>query len=356
MSQDDTVVHSDRSGTNGFWWLAAAGVGFAAYAAVKAARQKYNFAGRTVLITGGARGLGLVIARMLADRGARIAICSRTADELDRAERELEQIGADVFAQVCDIRDKAAVEEFTKSVIDRFGRLDVVINNAGVIQVGPLEAQAESDFDEAMKTHFWGAYYVIQAAIPHMRRRGEGRIVNIASIGGKIAVPHLAPYCASKFALAGLSSAMHSELARENISVTTVFPGLMRTGSHVNALFKGQNEKEYALFSIMDALPISSVSAESAARQIIDAAAAGQAELIVSPQAKLAAKLNSLFPNVAASLLAATARILPGNGGVGRENVRGLDSTSSASPSILTALADAASYRNNELAPTETIN
>jgi short-subunit dehydrogenase len=182
-----------------------------------------------------------------------------------------------------------------------------------------------------------------------MRERGEGRIVNISSIGGKIAVPHLAPYCASKFALAGLSSAMHSELAKDGIHVTTVYPGLMRTGSHINALFKGQHRKEFALFSLANGLPVTSVSAENAARQIVAATARGDAELVISPQAKAAVKINALLPNFTSLMLAATNRLLPENGGIGRGYATGLQSQSAISPSILTALVDAASERNNEL-------
>src|SRR5690606_35973931 len=139
------------------------------------------------------------------------------------------------------------------------------------IQVGPLEVQTQEDFEDAMQVHFWGPFYAMQNVIPEMRARGEGKIVNISSIGGKVAVPHLAPYCASKFALAGLSGAMNAELAKDGIDVTTVCPGLMRTGSHINAIFKGKNEQEFALFSIANALPVASVSAESAAGEIVEA-------------------------------------------------------------------------------------
>jgi short-subunit dehydrogenase len=188
-----------------------------------------------------------------------------------------------------------------------------------------------------------------------MRERAGGRVANISSIGGKIAVPHLTPYCASKFALAGLSSALHGELAKDNIFVTTVYPGLMRTGSHVNAYFKGQHKKEFALFSILNGLPLTSVSAEGAARRIVEALAKGQAELVISPQAKLAVKVNALMPNITSAILAATNQLLPGPGGVGHGHATGLESDSELSPSILTSMVDAASYRNNELKPNESI-
>jgi len=335
--------------------LTALGLG-GSLLAYRALRRKYKIRDKVVLITGGSRGLGLVLARELAGRGARVAICARDRDELQRAKEDLESRGAEVFDAVCDVREQGDVETMIADVRSRFGRIDILINNAGVIQVGPLETQTQNDFEEAMKVHFWGPYYAMRAVLPEMRQRGEGRIANISSIGGKIAVPHLAPYCASKFALAGLSNAMRSELAKDGVYVTSVFPGLMRTGSHINALFKGQNEKEFALFSVMNGLPVTSVSAESAARQIADAVEIGSAELVISPQAKVAAKLNALFPSIASEILALTNAFLPSDGGVGRGQATGLESTSALSPSILTSLVDAASGRNNELKPNESIN
>lgn len=332
-------------------WIVGAVVGvgiLGALTAWKKLERKYDFAGKVVLITGGARGLGLVLARELAAENAKIAICSRNEAELDAARRELEEMGAEVFAARCDVTDRAAAERFVGDVCARFGQVDVLINNAGVIQVGPLELQTEKDFEDAMAIHFWAPFYMMQAVLPTMKRAGAGRIVNIASIGGKVAVPHLAPYCASKFALVGLSQAMRAELVKENVFVTTVCPGLMRTGSHVNALFKGQNEKEFAWFSIGNALPVSSISAERAARQIIEATRRGEAEAIISVQAQAAATINALFPEIVADFAALVNQILPAPGGIGTDLKRGKNSRSSLSPSILTALSDAQINKNNE--------
>ena len=328
---------------------AAAGVGaLTVLAALKRSRRRFDLKNKVVLITGGSRGLGLVLAREFAAEGARLAICARDGAELAAAKEDLESRGAEVFEAICDVTDQEEINHLVADVCMRFGQIDVLVNNAGVIQVGPLETQTEKDFAEALDIHFWAPYRMIQTVLPIMRGRGAGRIVNIASIGGKIAVPHLAPYCASKFALVGLSSALHTELAKENIYVTTVCPGLMRTGSHVNAYFKGQNEKEYALFSISNALPVSSVSAETAARQIVAATTRGDAELIISPQAKIAAKMNALFPEMTADILSLVNRLLPSNGGIGTAKVRGKESESWLAPSILTALADKEIIENNE--------
>ena len=322
---------------------------------LRAPKDKFDFAGKVVFITGGSRGLGLILARKFVDKGAKVAICARDAVELSRARLDLEERGAEVFVTTCDVRNQAEVNRVVEDIRAHFGRIDVLVNNAGIIQVGPLETQTQEDFANSMAVHFWGPFFLMQAILPYMRRQGEGRIINISSIGGKIAVPHLAPYCAGKFALAGLSSAMHSELVNENIIVTTVYPGLMRTGSHINATFKGQNEKEFALFSLSNATPLSSIDAERAADQIINASFRGDSELVISIQAKLAVKLQALFPNTTSNVLAFFNRLLPEDGGIGKGYATGLESSSFISPSILTAAIDRASVKNNELKPNEQI-
>jgi NAD(P)-dependent dehydrogenase (short-subunit alcohol dehydrogenase family) len=340
-------------------WLIGGLVGVGALAALSAVtkkRRQFDFENKVVLITGGSRGLGLVLAREFAAEGARIAICARDADELAAARQDLESLGAEVFDAICDLRNQDEVNQLVEDVRTRFGQIDVLVNNAGVIQVGPLEVQTQKDFEDAMAIHFWAPFYTMKAVLPEMRERGDGRIVNIASIGGKIAVPHLAPYCASKFALVGLSSAMHMELAKENIFVTTVCPGLMRTGSHINAYFKGQNKKEFALFSLSNALPISSINAERAARQIISASRRGDAEAIITIQAQFAAKMHNLFPEFTSEILALVNQLLPGAGGIGKGCATGLESASFVSPSIITALSDSASYENNEMKAGETVS
>src|SRR5437660_3735387 len=197
---------------------------------------------------------------------------------------------------VCDDVNRDAAQRLVRDVVARNGRIDVLINNAGVIQVGPLEHMLTADFEEAMAVHFWGPLYVTLAALPFMRRQGDGRIVNISSIGGKLGVPHLVPYCASKFALTGLSDSMRGELTKDGIYVTTVCPGLMRTGSPFNAWFKGRHRDEFAWFVISDSLPIASIDASRAATQIVDACRHGDAQLIITWPARLAVIANAIAP------------------------------------------------------------
>jgi short-subunit dehydrogenase len=310
---------------------------------------EYDLKDKTVLITGGSRGLGLVMAREFAREGSRLVLCARDEQELDQARLDLEKLGAEVMVVSCDIRNTHDVNEMIATVNNRFGAVDVLVNNAGVIQVGPLEVMTHEDFELAMQAHFWGPLNTIMAVLPSMRQRKSGRIVNISSIGGKVSVPHLVPYSASKFALVGLSKGLRAELMKDGIKVTTVCPGLMRTGSPRNADFKGKHQFEYAWFSISDALPLLTVSAENAARQVVHACKRGDAELVISIPAKIAVLFDSLFPEAMSQMLALANRVLPAAGGVGTEQRKGRESTSAWSPSWLTTLNEEAALRNNEV-------
>jgi short-subunit dehydrogenase len=330
-------------------WLALGAGALTAARAIARKNRRYNFAGRIVWITGGSRGLGLVLARRLAQQGAHLVLTARDQQELDRARADLNSYSDHIITFVCDVTDRGQVEKVVDSVRQLWGKVDVLINNAGVIEVGPLETMTLDDYRESMDIHFWAALYASQAVLPDMRARGSGRIVNIASIGGAISVPHLVPYCASKHALVGLSEGMRTELMRDNIYVTTVCPGLMRTGSHIRAEFKGQHRAEQTLFSIVDALPFTSVSAEQAAAQIIEACRYGDAELVISLPALLADRVHGLFPGATADLLGWINRLLPGSDGTGKERASHAKSMTPLSPSPLTELADAAALRNNEV-------
>jgi NAD(P)-dependent dehydrogenase (short-subunit alcohol dehydrogenase family) len=326
--------------------LAAGGLGLAA-AKVRKWRS-FSLRDRTVLITGGSRGLGLVMAREFAREGARIAICARDPGELERAAEDLLERGATVLTVRCDVSDRADVERMVGQVRERLGQIDVLVNNAGLVEVGPMEVMELDDYRDTMAVHFWGPLYATLAVLPEMRARGEGRIVNIASVGGRVSVPHLLPYSASKFALVGLSEGLRAALLKHGVLVTTVCPGLMRTGSPVNAVFKGKHRAEHAWFAISDSLPAVSIGAERAARQIVDACRRGRADLVISAQAKIATVLHGLAPGVTANVLGLVNMLLPNPGGIGARGALGRESASVAAPSILTTLTDQAARRNNE--------
>lgn len=313
-------------------------------------RGAASFCGASVVITGGSRGLGLVLAREFAAEGARLTLLARDADELDRAARDLRARGALVLVRPCDVRDEAAVQDALAQAVARYGRIDVLINNAGVIQSGPFEHTTLGDFGSALDTHLWGPLHTIRTALPHMRRCGGGRIVNISSIGGLVSVPHLLPYCTSKFALVGLSDGLRAELAKDGIRVTTVCPGLMRTGSHLNALFKGRHRSEFTWFTLLDSLPLSSIDVRRAARQIVAACRRGDARLTITLQARALARLSALFPELTAGAMALVNRLLPGPTGPQGNVVRsGWESRPRWLPALLTRLSDRAAAQNNGL-------
>jgi NAD(P)-dependent dehydrogenase (short-subunit alcohol dehydrogenase family) len=297
-------------------FLTLGGIGLGAWAISRWRRSDYSFANKTVVITGGSRGLGLMVARQIAKEGGRLALLARDEDELARACDELRSLGGDAIPVSCDLLDRAQSLGAIETVLDRFGRIDVLINNAGIIEIGPLENMRRQDFEKSMALHFWAPFNLMQQIIPHMRRAGGGRIVNIASIGGKVAVPHMAPYSASKFALVGLSDAFRSELARDGIKVTTVSPGVMRTGSHLNAKFKGNHGAEFTWFSLSATLPLSAVDAGRAAALIVEACRRGQSSLIIGLPARIIIAGNALFPSLTGEVMKLINRILPRPTGV----------------------------------------
>jgi NAD(P)-dependent dehydrogenase (short-subunit alcohol dehydrogenase family) len=311
-------------------------------------------AGKTFLVTGCTLGgLGHYTALELARRGGRVVLAGRTPDKLTETEASIRsQVPhAELVQLQVDLADLGSVRKAAAHAAS-IGTIDVLINNAGVIQVGPLDHMSEDDFENAMATHFWGPLHLILEVAPIMRHRGFGRIVNISSIGGKIAVPHLAPYCASKFALTGLSDAVRAELDAYGIRVTTVAPGLMRTGSPVNAQFKGQHEAEYAWFKVASSLPGLTIAAERAARKIVDACRYGDPALTITPHAKIAAAANMVAPAAVARAMMLVTRLLPSPGGPsGNLLKKGLESEARSkwTPSLVTTLTDNAAVANNEI-------
>ena len=275
--------------------ILAAGVGLLARE-LWLRRAEVDLTGQVALITGGSRGLGLALARELAVKGCKIALCARDEEELARAQQDLEARGADVLTVPCDVTIPAEVERLVSLATERLGRVDILVNNAGIISVGPAQAMTRQDFAEAMDVDFWGTLNPILAVLPQMRRRRQGRIVNVTSIGGKVSVPHLLPYSCAKFAATALSEGLRAELAHDGITVTTIVPGLLRTGSYNQAYFKGDRAGEYDWFSVSDNLPGLSISAERAAREIVQATRRGEAERILSLPANIAARAHGIAP------------------------------------------------------------
>ena len=324
-----------------------AGMAFG-YWAIKQTRR-FNLRGRTVLITGGSRGLGLALARVFLRRGAKVALLAREVETLERARQLLAGKGT-VFVRPCDVRDPQQVQQAVADVRQELGDIDVLINNAGTLTVGPMDSMTPEDYQEALNIYFWAPFHMAQTVLPSMRQRKTGRIVNISSIGGKISVPHLLPYSTGKFALSGWSEGLRQELTKDGVYVTTVYPGLMRTGSPRNAEFKGKHHDEYTWFTLSDAMPGLSISADRAARQIVTACEYGRPELIVSLPAKIAIKAHALFPGISSLALRLTNQLLPDADGVfEKSSKKGSQSETAATRSFLTTLDKQAARKNNQV-------
>lgn len=330
-------------------WIGAAAFLVGGWMTARAFRTaRYTLRDKVALISGGSRGLGLVLARHICDQGGEVALLARDPEELERAKADITARGGKVLTVECDLLYRDQIQDAVRKVIDHFDRIDILINNAGIIEIGPLEHMSREDYDRAMKLHFWAPYELISQIVPEMRLWGGGRIVNISSIGGKVATPHFAPYTASKFALTGFSDAIRAELARDNIQVTTVAPGLMRTGSHVNAKFKGNHDAEFAWFSASAGAPLISMDADRAARKILAACRRGQPSLTLTFAARSAVAGNALFPNLTGYAMKIVNRLLPDVADESGEQSRPGSELSRLAPAWMTRLSDRASQENNE--------
>jgi NAD(P)-dependent dehydrogenase (short-subunit alcohol dehydrogenase family) len=296
--------------------VAAVGLGaLAVWARLTRKRRRLRgLSGKVVCITGSSRGLGLALAEEFGRLGATLVLCARDGEELERARGLLVERGVDrdrILLVVADVRSIEDAQSLIQKATDAFGRVDVLVNNAGVIMVGPVQSQTAANFHDAMDTNFFGGVHCTLAVMPQMLERQDGSIINIASIGGKVAVPHLLPYSASKFAVVGFSQGLSAELRSSGVHVLTVCPGLMRTGSHVHALFTGDAPREYRWFSLLANLPGMSASARSAARRIVKALIDKRTELTITPQAALAARFAPLIPELTTRAAAWSQLLLP---------------------------------------------
>lgn len=328
----------------------AAGAVTAAKLASRLARAKLQLRDKVVLITGGSRGLGLSLALELGNLGSRLALCARDPQELERARARLAERGIDVAIFPCDVSEESEIEPLVARVLDRFDRIDVLINNAGHISVAPLDRVQHSDFEQAMKVMFWAPVNLSLAVLPRMKQQRSGHIVDITSVGGCVSIPHLLPYCCAKFAFVGFSKGLGAELDAHRIRVLTVVPGLMRTGSYLNAKFNGSAENEFAWFSLLGNLPGFSVSASYASHCIVRALQHDRRTCTISLPAKVLIRAEALLPEITQATLAAVNRYLLPAPGSGTQSVSGkmLNSSLNVFFQALTSLGKTAARELNE--------
>ncbi len=182
--------------------------------------------GSVSIVTGASKGLGRAFTEALIARGGRVAGLARRSAHLEEVTRAL---GDSFLPLACDVRDLTAVQDAVRTAEKTFGRIDVLINNAGVGRFGPIDAIGKDEWDEVIATNVTGVYHLTREVVPIMKRQGSGHIVNIASIAGLLGNPELSAYNASKFAVRGMSEALFKELREFGIKVSAVFPGSVET-------------------------------------------------------------------------------------------------------------------------------
>lgn len=336
-------------------WITVAGLSAAALFGVAkfaqlARRRPVSLRGKVALVTGGSRGLGLAVALELAQYGCEIALCARDEQELREASEQVKALHAEVDVFTCDLSKPEQIPPLVQRVLARFGHIDILVNNAGLIQVSPFDNLQHTDFDEAMNLMFWGPVNLTLAVLPHMRSVGGGHVINITSVGGRVAIPHLLPYSCAKFAFVGFSTGLSSELDPNEVHVMTVVPGLMRTGSYLNVPFKGQSAKEFAWFALLGNLPGFSVSAEFAARSIRQALQQRQATCTISLPAKILIHSEALLPDATRTVMQLMNQyLLPaGTAGAGETGGKQINSRFGAWFQALTSLGKMAARELNQ--------
>ena len=195
-----------------------------------------RLAGRTVIITGASSGIGRETAREFSRNRAHVVLAARNHDNLDSLAAELSRYPGRRLVVPTDVTDRLAVEALVRRTVEEFDGLDVLVNNAGVGLFAPIVDGSVDNMHHLFNVNFWGAVHCVQAAVPYMRRQGRGHIVNVASVAGKVAVPYLGLYSATKSALAAVSDALRSELAGSGIHVSTVYPGVTDTSFQENMM------------------------------------------------------------------------------------------------------------------------
>ncbi|HET9200842.1 MAG TPA: SDR family oxidoreductase [Dehalococcoidia bacterium] len=246
--------------------------------------------GTIVVVTGASSGIGRATATEFAKAGASVVVAGRRKERLDELVGEITSTGGEALGVPADVSDQEQVEALIDQARGHFGRVDTLINNAGIGIAAPFAEQSIDDFQRVMDTNFWGAVYACRAVLPVMRSQDSGGlIVNVSSILGKRGVPYETAYCASKFALAGFSEALRTEVMSELIDVTTVFPGLVETEIFDSA----NNQTGLEMPDIVPKMP-----AQELARLLVQNALLPQPEIVMALDAQAINFVNTLAPGL----------------------------------------------------------
>jgi len=245
---------------------------------------------RVAIITGASEGIGKAIAELFAREGARVVLAARSEDKLQELAARLDTERALVVPT--DVAVPEQVDTLVQRAVERFGGLDIVVNNAGFGLYAPCHEMDWEHFRQMWEVNFFGAVRLALSALPHLRKR-RGAIVNISSVAGKIPLPYMGAYCASKFALNAVSSAMRMELKPAGVRVVTVLPGRVATQFHIAAYRDGKD-----LPGVFQRRYSAGVSAEKVARVTLNAVLSGKREVVVPRRLRLAMAAGALLPGL----------------------------------------------------------
>ena len=252
-----------------------------------------RFQGRTVVITGASAGIGRAAASEFAREGANLALLARRRDRLESLQEELQEFPGTVHACPCDVSRRDRVEQAARTVLEKFPRIDVLVNNAGFAIYGAVSDLSIDDIESQMRTNYLGMVYCIKAFLPSMTEQKSGHIVNVASVAASMGLPGIAPYCASKSAMLGFSEGLKHELKGSGIGVTVVSPIMVRTDFFDHPSFAG-----------MARYSPTSLDPKTVARAILRAARSPRLEIVVPQAVRAAVWARQTLPYVVDPLLA----------------------------------------------------
>jgi NAD(P)-dependent dehydrogenase (short-subunit alcohol dehydrogenase family) len=266
-----------------------------------------DFSGRVAAITGAGSGIGRALANALARRGAHLALCDIDAVGLAETAGQCEGFGVKITSEQVDVADRTAVYAWAGQVVTDHGRVNLIINNAGVALGATVESMSYEEFEWLMNINFWGVVYGSKAFLPHLKQSGDGHIVNISSVLGLISVPSQSAYNAAKFAVRGFSDTLRMELDIEHadVSVTTIHPGGIRTNIARNV----RMDESVRTLAGAPQRPIEDyerafiTSPAKAATQILAAVRRDRRRALIGPDAKVIDLVSRLPASLYQSLL-----------------------------------------------------